>query len=201
MSKLVFDISEFQPNGRVQELSELGAEGIILKLGETLSGEPTLYEKFVEFVNDCVAVHNPYGIYYVSHAHNEDEFMMEAQWINDTMYNYLNGEFPDLGIFWDLEVSNVCRNDVWDDLKDVIGTQQSWYEANKDKIGIYASYSYFNQYMPLDDLAYYGVGIWQAQYGYHENSLMVEHPELNHIGWQYSDSYNGMNQDVNEWYK
>lgn len=201
MSKLVFDISEFQQSGRVQELSELGAEGIILKLGETLSGVPTLDEKFVTFVNDCVDEGIPYGIYYVSHAQDADKFMEEAQWINDTMYNYLNGEFPELGIFWDLEVPNVCRNDVWNDLKDVIGTMQSWYLDNKDKIGIYASYSYFNQYMPLDDLAYYGVGIWQAQYGYHENSLMVEHPELNHIGWQYSDFYNGMNQDVNEWYK
>ena len=201
MSKLVFDVSAFQSNGRVQELSELGAEGIILKLGETLSGVPTLDEKFVTFVNDCVDEGIPYGIYYVSHAQDADKFMEEAQWINDTMYNYLNGEFPELGIYFDLEVPSVCRNDVWNDLKDVIGTMQSWYLDNKDKIGIYASYSYFNQYMPLDDLAYYGVGIWQAQYGYHENSLMVEHPELNHVGWQYSDSYNGMNQDVNEWYK
>ena len=201
MSKYVFDISEFQPGGRVQELSELGAEGIILKLGETLSGVPTLDEKFVTFVNDCVDEGIPYGIYYVSHAQDADKFMEEAQWINDTMYNYLNGEFPELGIYFDLEVPSVCRNDVWDDLKDVIGTMQSWYLDNKDKIGIYASYSYFNQYMPLDDLAYYGICIWQAQYGYHENSLMAEHPELNHVGWQYSDSYNGMNQDVNEWYK
>ena len=201
MSKLVFDISEFQPSGRVQELKELGAEGIILKIGETLSGEPTLDEKFVTFVNDCVDEGIPYGIYYVSHAQDADKFMEEAQWINDTMYNYLGGEFPELGIYFDLEVSSVCRNDVWNDLKDVIGTMQSWYLDNKDKIGIYASYSYFNQYMPLDDLAYYGIGIWQAQYGYHENSLMAEHPELNHVGWQYSDSYNGMNQDVNEWYK
>ena len=201
MSKLVFDISEFQPSGRVQELSELGAEGIILKLGETLSGVPTLDEKFVTFVNDCVDEGIPYGIYYVSHAQDADKFMEEAQWINDTMYNYLSGEFPELGIFWDLEVPSVCRNDVWDDLKDVIGTQQSWYEANKDKIGIYASYSYFTQYMPMDELAYYGVCIWSSQYRYYENSLKVEYPNCNHVGWQYSDSYNGMNQDVNEWYK
>ena len=200
MSKLVFDISEFQPSGRVQELSELGAEGIILKLGETLSGVPTLDEKFVTFVNDCVDEGIPYGIYYVSHAQDADKFMEEAQWINDTMYNYLNGEFPELGIFWDLEVPSVCRNDVWNDLKDVIGTMQSWYLDNKDKIGIYASYSYFNQYMPMDELAYYGVCIWSSQYLYYENSLKVEYPNCNHVAWQYADSYNGMSQDVNEWY-
>ena len=110
----------------------------------------------------------------------------------------MQGELP-TSFWWDLEVEAVKRTDVWDDLKDVFGTQQSWYPEIKDNIGIYASYSYFNEYLPLDDLAYYGVGIWSAQYGYKENSIMVEHPELNNIGWQYSDS-DGY-QDVSEWYK
>ena len=99
-----------------------------------------------------------------------------------------------------MEVPSVCRDDVWPQLRDVIGTQQSWYDANKDKIGIYAGYSYFNQYCDMNELAYYAIPVWVAQYGYHENSLKAEHPELKHAGWQYADSYEGMSQDVSEWY-
>ena len=197
----VFDLSEFQPDDRVYTLAEhYGADGVILKLGETINGTPDVDPKFVTFVNDAIENKLPYGIYYVSHARTMDDFMQEANWMNDTMYDLLGGIFPPLGIWWDMEVPSVCRDDVWPQLRDVIGTQQSWYDANKDKIGIYAGYSYFNQYCDMNELAYYAIPVWVAQYGYHENSLKAEHPELKHAGWQYADSYEGMSQDVSEWY-
>ena len=83
----VFDISEFQPDDRVQSLNGQGADGIIVKIGEAMELDP----KFVRFVNNCAACGLPYGIYYVSHARNADEMMQEAQWINDTIYSYLGG--------------------------------------------------------------------------------------------------------------
>ena len=46
----VFDLSEFQPDDRVYTLAEEhDADGVILKLGETLSGTPTLDPKFETF--------------------------------------------------------------------------------------------------------------------------------------------------------
>lgn len=198
MSKTVYDISEFQPDDRVDELAKRDADGIILKLGETISGEQELDPKVELFYNKCKEYNIPVGFYFVSHAHNADEFMQEAKWCNDEMYNLMHGEMPQLGFYWDLEVGVVCRGDVWDDLKDVIGTQQSWYPSIKDKVGIYASYSYFTQYMPMDELANYGIALWSAQYGYHENSLKEEYPNCNHVGWQYTDM-DGY-QDVSEWY-
>lgn len=198
----VFDVSEYQPNDRVLDLiNNKHAEGFILKFGETIHGEPELDPKFVMFVNQVVAAGLPYGIYYVSHAQNEDDFIMEANWINDQMYELLGGEFPQLGIWWDVEVDAVCRNDVWPQLRDTIGTMQSWYTADKDKIGIYSGYSYFNNYLDFNELAYYQIPIWVAQYGYSENSLKEEHPELNHVAWQYNDTYGDLSQDVNEWYQ
>lgn len=194
----VFDVSEFQPDGRIQELVGLGAEGIILKLGETINGEPELDEKFIQFVNETVAAGLPYGIYYVSHARDEDMFMTEASWINDKVAELLGGQEPELGTWWDMEVPVVCRDDIWPGLRDAIGTMQTWW--NSDKIGIYAGYSYFNQYLPMDELAYYGIPLWVAQYGYYENSLKEEHPECRHVAWQYAETYNGLNQDANEWY-
>ena len=197
----VFDLSEFQPDDRVYTLAEdHDADGVILKLGETLSGTPELDPKFEVFVNDAIECKLPYGLYYVSHAKNIEDFVAEANWINDTMYDLLGDQFPPLGIWWDMEVPSVCRDDVWPELRDVVGTQESWYADNKDKIGIYAGYSYINQYLDFGELAYYAVPIWVAQYGYHENSLKAEHPELKHVAWQYADSFDGMYQDVSEWY-
>jgi hypothetical protein len=149
---LVFDISDCQPDGRVQELVNLGAEGIILKIGETLNGEPEIDEKFIQFVNEVVDAGLPYGIYYVSHARDIDMFIMEAQWINDKVAELLNGQVPKLGVWWDMEVPVVCRDDVWPELRDVIGTMQTWWNGC-DKIGIYAGYSYYNQYLPAEELA------------------------------------------------
>lgn len=197
----VFDLSEFQPDDRVYTLAEhYDADGVILKLGETIGGTPEVDPKFVTFVNDAIENKLPYGVYYVSHATCMDDFMQEAQWLNDALFEYLGDNFPPLGIWWDMEVPNVCREDVWPQLRDVIGTQQTWYDANKWKIGIYAAYSYFHQYIDLDELACYAIPVWVAQYGYHENSLLAEHPELKHVAWQYAETYGNMSQDVNEWY-
>lgn len=197
----VFDVSEYQPDDRIQELvANENPDGIILRLGETLEGVPTLDEKFVQFVNEVVEAGLPYGIYYASHARDMDKFLEEANWINDQMYELLGGSFPELGLWWDIEVPNLMRDDMWGQLRDVIGTMQSWYGNYKEKIGIYSGYSFFNSWMDMDELASYQIPVWVAQYGYSENSLKEEHPELKHVAWQYADEYDGMSQDVNEWY-
>lgn len=180
----VYDISKYQPDDRVQELVNSGAEGIIIRLGETENGVPTLDPKFIRFVNDTVAAGLPYGIYHASHAHNLKEFLDEAQFINDRVFELLNGKEPELGTWWDMEVPAVQRVNVWPQLRDTIGTMQSWWN-NSQKIGIYAGYSYFYSYLDFDELHYYGIPIWTAQY-YKENSLKLEHPELNHVAWQFT---------------
>lgn len=197
MSATVFDISEFNPNNRIQELIATGrADGFILKLGETIRSMPELDPKFIKFVNEVVAAGLPYGVYYVSHARDMNMFMMEAQWINDRVAEYLNGEEPSLGTWWDMEVEAVQRSDVWPQLRDAIGTMQGWWNNSK-KIGIYAGYSYIKQYLDLRELADYQIPLWPAQY-YKENSLKLEYPELKHVGWQFTDG-NGY-QDENKWY-
>lgn len=197
MCATVYDISDAQPLDRVKTLVAGGtANGFILKLGETLNGVPTLDDNFITFVNDVVAAGLPYGIYYVSHARNLEMFMMEAQWINDRVAEYLNGVEPSLGTWWDMEVDSVKRNDVWPQLKDAIGTMEDWWKSNK--IGIYAStYSYIYPYLPLDELKNYNIPLWPAQYNI-ENDLKRDHPELRVIGWQFTD--NNQTQDENKWY-
>lgn len=193
----VFDISDAQPDGRVQELVNRGGKGVILKLGETLGGVPTMDDKFVQFVNEVVAAGLPYGIYYVSHAQDMAKFIEEANFINDKVAELLNGQEPELGTWWDMEVPAVQRHDVWPQLRDAIGTIQSWWNKS-NKIGIYAQYSYFNNFIDLRELANYQIPVWPAQYKYPENSLKVEHPELNHVGWQFTT--HDETQDESEWY-
>ena len=193
----VFDISDVQKDGCVQELASQGADGIILKLGETISGSPILDDKFIKFVNDVVKAGLPYGIYYVSHATDKAKLMEEAQWINDKMAEFLNGQMPTMGVWWDLEVPTVRSNDIWPQLADVILTMRKWWNTNK--IGIYAQYSYFYDYIvDLKSLEQLQIPLWVAQYKYYENSLKAEHPELNHVAWQFTT--NDETQDENKWY-
>ena len=195
----VFDVSECQPEDRVRHLIETESpDGFIIRLGETLEGVPVLDEKFIQFVNEVVEAGIPYGIYYASHAKDMDMFKMEANYINNQMYELLNGKLPELGVWWDVEVPVLMREDMWPQLRDIIGTMESWYGTMK--IGVYSGYSFFNQWVDFDELAYYGIPVWVAQYGYPENSLKAEHPELKHVAWQYADEYGELSQDVNEWY-
>ena len=195
----VFDVSEYQPDDRGRHLIETESpDGFIIRLGETLEGVPVLDEKFIQFVNEVVEAGIPYGIYYASHAKDMDMFKMEANYINNQMYELLNGKLPELGVWWDVEVPVLMREDMWPQLRDIIGTMESWYGTMK--IGVYSGYSFFNQWVDFDELAYYGIPVWVAQYGYPENSLKAEHPELKHVAWQYADEYGELSQDVNEWY-
>lgn len=202
----VYDLSDCQPLDRVHVLAEdHGADGFIFKLGETLGGTPELDDNFSAYANDAVAEGKPFGIYYVPHARDEDGFKREAEWMNDTLFDLLGGSFPELGIWWDMEVPVVLRDDVCGQLLNIIGYQQTMYEANKWKIGIYASYSNFHRFFNLDDLVYYGIPLWVAQYN-SVNDLKKEREDLRHVAWQYTDSYapeafgGEQEQDANEWY-
>ena len=194
----VFDLSRWQPADRIQELVDGGnCEGVILKLGERNvdTGEIELDPMFITHVNEAVRLGQPYGIYLMSRARNAEEAIEEAQWINDKVAELLNGEEPVLGTWWDLERKEVIREDIWPDIRDAIGTMQSWW--NSDKIGVYASQYYLEQYVGANELAYYGIPVWEAQYG-NVNKFRDDHPELRHILWQFTTNNNY--QDENIWY-
>ena len=50
----------------------------------------------------------------------------------------------------------------------------------------------------MDELAYYGIPVWVAQYKYPENSLKAEYPACHHVAWQWTT--HDETQDENEWY-
>lgn len=193
----IFDVSEFQALGIVKHLVEEGAEGVIVKLGETVNGIPELDPKFIEHVNAVVAEGLPYGIYFVTHAHSNEEAIAEAQWINDKVYEYLNGTEPALGVWLDAEVDSVKTTNTHGYLIAAINKMTEWGFKN---VGIYAGYSFFISYLHLEELGQKNIPIWVAQYGYYENSLKSEYPNMNHVAWQYTETYNNENLDCSEWY-
>ena len=193
----VFDISEWQPDNTIQKIKELGAEGVILRLGYTSYEQPQLDSKFVRFVNDAVAAGIPYGIYYYSKMDSYNLAMTEIQWINDRVYEYLNGVEPPLGVWLDMEDNRTKFAGVYDMVHWSIDNMQGW---GFKKVGVYASYSYFKDYLNLTDLNAHQTPIWCANYD-SKNWLKEEWPELNWYGWQFTEAYDGNSLDGNEWYK
>lgn len=195
----VFDLSKFQPVDRIQNLVEQGnCDGVILKLGErnVSSGEIELDPRFISHVNEAVRFNLPYGVYLMSRANDGGEAMQEAMWINDRVAELLNGTEPSLGTWFDLERPETKRDGIWADISEAIRwLSTAW--NNSQKIGIYGSYSYLEDYIGVDNLISADTPIWLAQYG-DTNSIKDNYPQANLVAWQFSTHNNS--QDENNWY-
>ena len=193
----VYDLSHWQPVSRIKELAG-NCEGVILKLGEPNDEyDDQLDPHFEEFLNEARKYNIPVGIYYMSRARDMHDFMREANFINDCVYNYFDGIEPELGTWIDLERKEVMRDDIQPQVLDIIGTMQSWWN-NSNKIGIYgSSLNLFEQYFDMDDLVYYDIPLWIAQYN-GENYIMDNYPRNRVVLWQFTTNNN--TQDENHYY-
>ena len=195
----VFDLSHWQPANRIEELVESGnCDGVILKLGErnVKTGEIELDPMFITHVNEAVRFGLPYGIYIMGRANNENEALEEAQWINDRVAELLNGQEPVLGTWFDLERPEVKRDGVYEDYRFAILHLSDWW-GGSHKIGIYASYLYFEGYLDIGNMAANSIPVWNAQYGF-VDSMRQNYPYIKTVLWQFTtnDDY----QDENVWY-
>lgn len=194
----VFDVSRYQPADRIAELVAGGnCDGVIIKLGEWYdkTTEIELDPMFITHVNEAVRLGLPYGIYIMSRALDEQEAMHEAEWVNDRVAELLNGIAPSLGTWFDLERPEVKRDYIHEDIMNAIDTMREWWGGN-NTIGIYASYSYFHDYLDMDGLIARQLPVWTAQYG-DENRLLDEgYPNV--VAWQFTTNDNY--QDENVWY-
>lgn len=198
-SMSVFDLSKYQPEGRIGELCQQGnCDGVILKLGERNmdSGEMELDPKFISHVNEAVQYNLPYGVYIMSRCRDAGEAMQEAQWINDKVAELLNGQEPALGTWWDLERPEVKRTDIWDSVGDAIRTMESWWSSKK--IGVYASHYYFYDYLGMQNVINYNIPLWVAQYSGDSCTIKDTEPNVKVVAWQFTTNNN--TQDENIWY-
>ena len=193
----VFDISCWQPNNIVEHLNNKNADGLILRLGYTTYNEPTLDEKFQHFLMQANEYGLPIGIYYYSKMHDYVSMKQEIQFINDRVYDILDGVEPPLGVWLDLEDQITKVPNIHQISQTALSIMKQWYFY---QVGIYASYSYFYDFLNLSDIEDKQTPIWVANYG-NKNWLMEERPYLNHHGWQFVENYEGLNLDCNEWYR
>lgn len=193
----VFDISKYQPVSRTQELVDQGnCDGMIIKLGERNpdTGEIALDPKFIDHVDEAARLGLPYGLYIMSRARNKAEALEEAQWVNDMVAEYLNGQEPKLGIWWDLEREEVKRQDIYEDVMAAINQIRVWWHT--EHVGIYSSYYYFYDYLDLNDMKEQKVPVWLAQYNGHNGLQEDGYPYI--VLWQFTTNDN--TQDEDQWY-
>ena len=170
--------------------------GVIIKIGE----KTHLDDMFITHVNNAVTYNLPYGIYYYAHASTIDEAIAEANWVDKQIKTYLNGKNPELGIWYDAEDESMFKNNI--NVAYMIGNFiNRLNELNYNYVGLYSSYNWLTNIIDLNLLADY-IPIWTAQYGYHENSFAIENPNRICRLWQYTDSeqIGDMQLDCNIYY-
>ena len=192
----VIDISAWQENIDWKVVKDIGIGGVIIKIGE----KTHLDDMFITHVNNAVTYNLPYGIYYYAHASTIDEAIAEANWVDKQIKTYLNGKNPELGIWYDAEDESMLKNNI--NIAYMIGNFiNRLNELDYNYVGLYSSYNWLTNIIDLNLLADY-IPIWTAQYEYHENSFAIENPNRICRLWQYTDSeqIGDMQLDCNIYY-
>lgn len=186
----IVDISGWQSNFDWDYYVSLGVEGVIIKIGEN----NRLDSMFIEHVNNAVAHGLPYGIYYYTHASSYDEAVADADSVAGWISEYLNGQTPELGIWYDAEDTDMLNGDVAATCMTFLNRLT---EYGHQYQGIYASWNWLSKegahYVDVDSLPEY-VPLWSAQYNSHDD-LNDEYPGRVRI-WQYTDNFYGVDGDV-----
>ena len=179
----VVDISAWQENVNWRGLIDAGIEGVIIKLGE----RDTLDSMFVEHVNHAVEYGLKYGVYYYAHACTHDEAVREADTVATWLKEYLRGETPELGIWYDAESTRMTTGDVTEVCMAFLNRLTDYGHQYE---GIYAAWNWLSKdgahYIDVDALPDY-VPLWSAQYN-SQDDLNDEYPGRVRI-WQYSDHF------------
>ncbi len=179
------DISAWQDNIDWQAAKAAGIEFAIVKLGQAFR----LDSKFVEHINNALAVGLEVGLYYYSTATDASQALAEADWVRARITELLNDRFPTMGVWYDVEDPAMEGADITSICQAFI--------RHIPSAGIYSSYNWLtNGNIRTEELP--DVPIWCAQYNF----------ECNFTGsnlriWQYTDALDiaGTNFDGNMFYE
>ena len=151
--------------------------GVLIRLGETINGIPTMDKMFMKFVEDAERLNLFYGIYYVSRANTNHILNKESKWVTDKISevfgNGLNNRL-EYGFYWNLESEEVYRNNIWTTLRDIIIDMKT--KLSSYKIGVCARGKYFEDYTDENDIKNYYIPTWLTKYDYYENDLVDGDP-------------------------
>ena len=202
----VFDVSGWQSDDKGnsvvdwQGMIDEGFTGVIIKIGESTSFE----SDFIDHVNKAVQYGLKYGVYTFSRSTSVDGAIKEAEAVDSWIKEYLNGQNPELGIWFDMEPDSSMIN-----CSDSVTARCSAFisklnEIGYNYVGLYSGWKYLSKesaehQIDIDELADY-VPYWVAQYNSH-NDLADEYPNANIVMWQYTDKYSdNLPYDAEEYY-
>lgn len=186
----IIDISEF--NGKVDfaKVKDSAVDGIIIRAGYRGSSYGTIVKDKKFDTNITGAVGFPVGIYFVTQAITEPEAREEARFCLDLIKDFDTV----LGVYWDSENHNgKGRADAGKLSKahrtDLAVAFCQELEAHGVRAGVYASLSWFNNYLDISRLKKYK--LWVAKY----SSIA---PNIAYDGWQFTDKgkVNGISGNV-----
>lgn len=114
------------------------------------------------YIDECEKRGIPYGLYLYQYAGNNDESLSEAAHIRE-WYNKCN---PVMGLYLDIEDADGYKAENGIDYHYTQELALVWLDALSDITakGIYASHSWLNDYMNVDELIEHGALIWEAHW-------------------------------------
>ena len=114
------------------------------------------------YIDECEKRGIPYALYLYQYACNEDEALSEAAHIR-RWYNKCN---PTMGLYLDIEDADGYKASHNIDYHYTQELAVKWLDALEDITakGIYASHSWINEYMNVDELIEHGALIWEAHW-------------------------------------
>lgn len=198
------DVSEFQ--GKLSEqdwknIKKSGVEFAIVRIGYTGYGISKSKQKDSQFENNyqmCKKVGMPIGVYWYSCAVNEEEAIEEAK----ITLKYLEGKQLEYPVYIDTEdnhdINKYAKESQYsigkNRLTRTIKSFCKYVEEKNYYVGIYASLSWFNNQLLLNELQDYDkwVAQWNDRCSYNDMFGM----------WQYTSNGNviGKRMDLNEAY-
>ncbi len=114
------------------------------------------------YIDECEKRGIPYGLYIYQYAGNNDESLSEAAHIRE-WYNKCN---PTMGLYLDIEDADgyKTKHGIYYHYTQELAI--TWLDALSDITakGIYASHSWLNDYMNVDELIEHGALIWEAHW-------------------------------------
>lgn len=114
------------------------------------------------YIDECEKRGIQYGLYIYQYAGNNDESLSEAAHIRE-WYNKCN---PTMGLYLDIEDADGYKAEHGIDYHYTQELALTWLDALCDITakGIYASHSWLNDYMNVDELIEHGALIWEAHW-------------------------------------
>lgn len=180
--KLIIDLSQFNTINSFEKIKN-NCHGIIFRVGYRGYGKSGTLVKDSSFdknIKEAISINIPIGVYFVTQAISEKEAQAEAGYVHSLIKDYK----LDLGVYVDSEYGNSKKTGRADNLSKTNRTKYALAFLNKmkelgyNKLGVYASESWFNNNLDYDKLKDYI--IWVAKYS-------KTKPSIKYSGWQYSD--------------